>query len=80
MMKSGVRKHEPVSHRRICPDGLAGDARSCDACVWLPAVGLGTAMIHPLIRRLHTLQMHGSPDSMRPLGGSGGEHRADKVH
>jgi hypothetical protein len=37
-------------------------------------------MIHPLIRRLHTLQMHGSPDSMRPLGGSGGEHRADKVH
>jgi hypothetical protein len=36
-------------------------------------------MIHPLIRRLHTLQMHGSPDSMRPLGGSGGEHRADKV-
>jgi superfamily I DNA/RNA helicase len=28
-------------------------------------------MIHPLIRRLHTLQMHGSPDSMRPLGGSG---------
>jgi hypothetical protein len=31
-------------------------------------------------RRLHILQMHGSPDSMRPLGGSGGEHRADKVH
>jgi hypothetical protein len=55
-------------------------ARSCDTCVWLPAVGWGTAMIHPLIRRLHTLQMHGSPDSMRPLGGSGGEHRADKVH
>jgi hypothetical protein len=26
MMNSGVRKHEPVSHRRICPDGLAGDA------------------------------------------------------
>jgi hypothetical protein len=24
--------------------------------------------------------MHGSPDSMRPLGGSGGEHRAVKVH
>ena len=29
---------------------------------------------------MHALQMHGSPDSMRPLGGSGGEHRADKVH
>ena len=46
----------------------------------LPAVELGTAMIHLLIRRLHTLQMLGSPDSMRPLGGSGGRYRADKVH
>ena len=31
-------------------------------------------------KAVHTLQMHGTPDSMRPLGGSGGEHRADKVH
>jgi hypothetical protein len=27
-----------------------------------------------------SLQTHGGPDSMLPLGGSGGEHRTDKVH
>jgi hypothetical protein len=72
------REIDPAAY--VLTDLLAMPARSSDASVWFKAVRLGTAMIYPLIRRLHRLQMQGGPGSMRRLGGSGGEHHADKVH